>query len=91
MMQRFSLAAQIDEVKREMSMRDKVYAHQIAIMKMKSGEAEYRQARLAAVLKTLEWLQRNEARVRAAIGADDTPETGKVREHQEVGETSSSS
>ncbi|MES2694175.1 MAG: hypothetical protein V4773_11935 [Verrucomicrobiota bacterium] len=71
MAQKFTLEAQIEEVELELGKRDTVYARLVATHKMKGGESDYRKARMNAVLNTLRWLQRNEARVRAAIGPDD--------------------
>ena len=84
-MKRYSLDAQIAEIERELIIRDRVFADRVATRKMKAGEAEYRIDCLRAVMRTLEWLKRNEVRVRSAIGADDTPETGKAVTEQQEG------
>ena len=52
-----SLSRQIDEVKRELAMRVKVYPHQIATGKLRPSIAEYQTASLLAVLDTLLGLQ----------------------------------
>ena len=59
-----SLSQQIDEVKRELALRSEVYPRRINSGKMKQSLADYQTVRMQAVLRTLEWLQRNEAKVR---------------------------
>ena len=59
-----SLNQQIDEVKRELAKRADVYPRQVNSGKMKQSLADYQTVRMQAVLRTLEWLQRNEAKVR---------------------------
>ena len=59
-----SLNQQIDEVKRELALRSEVYPRRINSGKMKQSLADYQTVRMQAVLRTLEWLQRNEAKVR---------------------------
>lgn len=66
---KYSLDAQITEVRRELVQREKVYPRLIQSRKLKEGAAEYQTDTLKAVLATLEWLQANEADVRAFVGA----------------------
>jgi len=68
---RVSLAQQIDEVQRELRARRDVYARLVASGKMRQSIADFQMQRLEAVLKTLEWFQRNEDKIRAAIGHDE--------------------
>jgi hypothetical protein len=59
-----SLNQQIDEVKRELKMRSEVYPHMVKSGKLRQSVADYQVERMRAVQKTLEWLQRNEEKVR---------------------------
>jgi len=71
--QQFSIVAQIAEVDREIVMREKVYPSWIARGKMQQSEADYYMGRMRAVLRTLKWLQINEAKIKAKI--ENTAET----------------
>lgn len=62
--QKISLRAQIEEVEYELGMRRKVYPGLVRRGKVRQGEADLHVERLEAVLKTLQWLQANETRVR---------------------------
>jgi len=53
-----SLAAQIAEVEREIAMRRRVYAGQVARGKMRQAEADMHIGRMEDVLATLKLLQR---------------------------------
>jgi hypothetical protein len=66
-----SLNQQIDEVRRELEQRKEVYARMVATRKMRQSIAEFQTARMMAVLNTLEWLQRNEAKIKAFLGPDE--------------------
>ena len=68
---KISLSQQIDEVKRELGERDRVYKRLVATHKMRESVADYQVARMRAVLATLEWFQKHEAKIRAFMGADD--------------------
>jgi len=48
------IAAQIDEVLRELAMRRKVYGHWVAIKKMTQAESDRHMLRMQAVLSTLQ-------------------------------------
>lgn len=60
-----SLNQQIEEVERELTLRERVYPHQIASRKMRQSVADFHMERMRAVLFTLQWLQQNEAIIRA--------------------------
>ncbi len=64
---KYSLQAQITEVKRELAQREKVYPNLVRSQRLKEGQAEYQVDTLKGVLATLEWLQSNEADVRAFV------------------------
>jgi hypothetical protein len=53
---KISLRAQLEEVERELKLRQRVYAHQISVGKMRMSVAEYHMLRLRAVKRTLERL-----------------------------------
>jgi hypothetical protein len=55
-----SLKSQIAEVEYELKMRRRVYPHQVAIRKMKQGEADMRIAHMTAVLETLRKMEEEE-------------------------------
>jgi hypothetical protein len=63
-----SLNQQIDEVKRELKMRADVYPRQVNSGKLRQSLADYQIERMQAVLKTLEWLQANEHKIKMVIG-----------------------
>jgi hypothetical protein len=62
------LARQIEEVERELALRVAVYPRLVAKGDMRSAVADDQVARLSAVLATLRWLARNEARIKAKVG-----------------------
>jgi hypothetical protein len=62
-----SLAQQIEEVEREIKLRESVFQSYGRSGKMRSSEVEFHIARMKAVLTTLRWLQANEATIRAAV------------------------
>jgi len=57
-----SLAAQLAELKRERTMRGRVYPHLVASGKLKRHAADYQNLALEAAIKTLERLVIEEAR-----------------------------
>lgn len=57
---KFSLAAQIAEVERELAARKDVYARLVASRKLRQSHADYQMDLLRAVLATLLWLEENE-------------------------------
>lgn len=58
---------QIAEVKRELAMRAAVYPGLVTKKKMRQGEADLHVARMTAALKSLEWMQANEAFIGDAL------------------------
>lgn len=66
-MRTFSLAQQIEEVQREIAMREDVYKRKYSGRDQSRGE--FHLARMRAVLKTLEWLREHETDVRGYIEA----------------------
>lgn len=61
----FSLGQQIEEVRREIAMRERVYPLMVAKHSIRQSEADYFMGRMRAVLATLLWLQKNEATIKA--------------------------
>jgi hypothetical protein len=53
---KISLRAQLEEVERELKLRQRVYSHQVSVGKMRMSVAEYHMERLRAVKRTLERL-----------------------------------
>jgi len=66
---KFSLTAQITEVKRELALRKNVYAQRVAGHKMKQAEADMHRDLMMNVQATLEWLQANEKTIRGYVEA----------------------
>lgn len=66
-----SLTAQIQEVDRELAMRRRVYPHRVASRRMRESEADEHCLRLECVRATLQWLQKHEARIKAALATED--------------------
>ncbi len=60
-----SIIAQIQEVEREIALRVKVYPREVASRKMRQAVADMHLDRMRAVLRTLQWLQQNEAKIKA--------------------------
>jgi hypothetical protein len=65
---RIPLAEQIAELRREAALRKNVYPTFIARGRLSDEEAADHQAKLSAAITTLEWLLRNEAAVKVALG-----------------------
>jgi hypothetical protein len=53
-----SLNQQIEEVEREIALRERVYPNQVARGKMRQGVADFHKQRMVAVLETLKHLDR---------------------------------
>lgn len=66
---KISLHQQIDEVERELKMREEVYPRQVSSGKLRQSIADYQIDRLKAVKVTLEWLRDNETDVRGFVVA----------------------
>lgn len=64
---KFSLNQQIEEVEREVKLREDVYSRQVAQGKMRQSIADYHLGRMKAALATLQWIRDNEAAIRAAV------------------------
>ena len=65
-----SLAQQIEEVEREIALRERVYPHQVASGKMRQSVADYHLDRMRAVFRTLTWLQENEEAIKRKTGTE---------------------
>jgi hypothetical protein len=61
------LEQQIEEIARELALRAAVYPRLVAKGEMRSALADDQVARLSAVLATLRWLARNEAKIKETI------------------------
>lgn len=66
---KFSLAAQIEEIDRELEQRRRVYPRLVAKGELRKSVGDYQVQRLDAVRATLVWLQENEARIKTQLGA----------------------
>jgi hypothetical protein len=62
---KLSLNLQIEVVEREIKMRESVYPRWVRSGKMRSGVADYELDGMRHVLLTLQWLEKNEARIKA--------------------------
>lgn len=60
---KISISQQIEEVELELKYRADVYKRLVSSGKMKASMAEYRTARMQAVLETLQWLSANRTKV----------------------------
>jgi hypothetical protein len=65
---KFSLAQQIEEVQRELGLRENVYARLVIKGEMRQAVADYHLERMQAALKSLKWLQRHETKIKTAVG-----------------------
>ena len=64
---KFSLSQQIEEVRREIAMRQRVYPRLISQRTLTQKEADFYELRLRAVLATLEALERCSDQVRPIL------------------------
>jgi hypothetical protein len=64
---RISITAQIEEVEREIALRERVYPRQVLSGKMRQSVADMHMDRMKQIAATLQWLRDNEDAVRAAI------------------------
>lgn len=69
MQHKISLWQQIDEARRELDLRKEAYPKWVAAGRLSQEQADRQVARMEAILQTLGWLQRNETRIREALGA----------------------
>lgn len=67
---RRSLGAQIEEIERELEMRARVLPVQVRGGRMRQGVADEFMLRLECARDTLKWLQKNEARIKAALAKE---------------------
>jgi hypothetical protein len=70
MTRRFSLDSQIAEVKREIAQRRSVYPRLVTQRQMSADRADMQVSLMESVLRTLEWLRRNEVRIRTVSEGD---------------------
>jgi len=66
-MTKISINQQIDEVERELLYRQDVYARLVSSGKLRQSVADFQLDRMKAVLKTLQWLQTNEVRIKELL------------------------
>ena len=66
-MKPISLVQQIEEVEREIKLRESAFQSYGRTGGMRSSEAEFHLVRMNAVLTTLRWLQAHERTIRAAV------------------------
>ncbi len=66
---RFSISQQIEEVDRELELRDRVYKGKVHSGAWRASVAEFHMERMRSVKATLEWLRANETDVRAYVAA----------------------
>lgn len=78
-----SIGSQIDEVKRELEERERVYSRLIASRKLRPSVAEYQMDRMRSVLATLEWIRDNETDIRAAVAAIKERRKADEQQHSE--------
>lgn len=62
-----SITGQIQEIEREIALREKVYPHQVASGRMRQAVADYHMERMHAVLATLKWIDAHSAQIRDKI------------------------
>ena len=74
-MSKISINAQIEEVDRELGLRKNVYAVEVARGKMRQSVADLHMDRMRAVRATLEWLQTNEALIKARLSSCDNQDS----------------
>lgn len=67
MAKRYSLKAQIAEVKRQHAMMRGVYPDMIKAGQLNPADADCDLSLMAAVVDTLEWIERNQARIKRAL------------------------
>lgn len=68
-----SVGAQIQEVERELALRERVYARETN--QKKRSENDEHMTRMVAVLHTLQWLLKHETRIRAHLAPTVEPGT----------------
>jgi hypothetical protein len=78
-MSKFSIDQQIEEVELELKYRRDVYARLVSAHKMRQSIADYRTARMEAVLETLKWNRDNRQHVIDLIRNNPVELRGSVR------------
>lgn len=68
-----SIGAQIQEVERELALRERVYSRETS--QKKQSENEEHMLRMRCVLETLQWLLKHETRIRAHLAPKVEPGT----------------
>ncbi len=68
MTSRYSLKAQIAEARRQLAMMRGVYPEMIKAGHLDRAGADCDLALMEAIVDTLEWLDRNQARIKTALG-----------------------
>lgn len=68
-MSRVSLQAQIDEVSRELTVRASEYGGRVRRGELRASAADMHIDRMRAALRTLQWVQRHQALITAAVAA----------------------
>lgn len=71
-----SIGAQIQEVERELALRERVYGRETN--QKKCSENDEHMTRMIAVLHTLQWLQTNEAKIRKGLSPLVEPGTNHM-------------
>lgn len=65
----FSIGQQIEEARREILMREKLYPQWVAKRRFSQSEADYFMGRMRAVLATLLWVEKHQEVLKEAIKA----------------------
>lgn len=64
---KISLRQQIEEIEREIGLREGVYARAVAAGKMRQSISDYHMARIKAALATLRYVEQHADAIRAAV------------------------
>lgn len=65
-----SLSQQIEEIDRELALRDGVYKRAVSAGKMRQSIADFHMGRMTAARDTLIWLRANEDKIKAALASE---------------------
>lgn len=84
-MTKHTIAQQVSEAQRELSMRQSVYPGMVGRGKMRQGEADHRIDLQRSIIKSLEFLRDNEADIRAYIDAKNRGATNTSNGETENG------
>ncbi len=69
---------QIAEVKREIALRKRVYPHRVITRAMSQDESDRHMERMEAVLRTLMWVETNEALIREWVAQRKGEASGNI-------------